>query len=61
MSFKSNTFPLLQSFIALVETQFGASVQYVRSDNGIEFQDTTALQFSANKGIIHQKSCVDTP
>ena len=61
MSSKSNAFPLLQSFIALVETQFGTPVQNIRSDNGMEFQDTTALQFYPNKGIIHQKFCVDTP
>jgi len=61
MSTKSNAFPLLQSFITLVETQFGTSVKCIRSDNGMEFQDTTALQYYANKGIIHQKTCVDTP
>jgi len=61
MSTKSNAFPLLQSFITLIETQFGASVKCVRSDNGMEFQDTTAFHFYTNKGIIHQKSCVDTP
>ena len=61
MSSKSNAFPLLQSFIAYVETQFSVFVQYIRSDNGIEFQDTTALHFYASKSIIHQKPCVDTP
>ena len=61
MSTKSNAFPLLQSFIALVETQFGTFVKCIRSDNGMEFQDTIALQYYANKGIIHKKTCVDTP
>jgi len=60
MSTKSNAFPLLKSFVAYVETQFHVSVQSVRSDNGLEFQDTAALQFFASKGILHQKSCVDT-
>ena len=27
----------------------------------MEFQDNVALQFYATKGIIHQKSCVETP
>ena len=44
-----------------VETQFGAPIKSIRTDNGLEFQDTTALLFYANKGIIHQKSCVDSP
>jgi len=37
MSSKSNAFPLLQSFIALVKTQFGVYVPYIRSNNGMEF------------------------
>jgi len=53
--------PLLQSFIAYVGTQFHVSVKQIRTDNGMEFQDTSALLFYAAKGIIHQKSCVDTP
>ena len=59
MPTKSNAFPL--SFVAYVETQFHITVQCIRSDNGIEFQDTTALQFYAIKGIMHKKTCVDTP
>jgi len=47
MSTKSNAFPLLKNFIAYVETQFHVNVQCIRSDNGIEFQDTSALQFYA--------------
>ena len=27
----------------------------------MEFQDNSALHFYVKKGIIHQKSCVDTP
>ena len=61
MTSKSNAFPLLQTFVSFVETQFGTPVKSIRTDNGLEFQDTTALLFYANKGIIHQKSCVDTP
>ena len=61
MSTKSNAFPLLQQFIAYVKTQFEVSVKIIRTDNGMEFQDHLALQFYAQKGIIHQKSCVDTP
>jgi len=53
MSTKSNAFPLLQNFVAYVENQFHVSVQYIRSDNGMEFQDNVALQFYATKGIIH--------
>ena len=60
MASKSNAFPLLQSFIMFVKNQFDVSVKIVRSDNRMEFQDHSALQFYAQQGIIHQKSCVDT-
>ena len=61
MSSKSNAFPLLQSFIIFIEKQFHASVKIIRSDTGSEFQDKTSIQFYTSKGIMHQKSCVDTP
>jgi len=44
-----------------METQFGAIGKLIRSDNGLEFQDSNALQFYTNKGIIHQTSCVERP
>ena len=61
LSSKSNAFPILQSFIALVKNQFNVSVKTIRPDNGMEFQDNTALHFYAEHEILHQKSCVDTP
>jgi len=61
MSSKSNAFPILQSFIIFVKNQFNVSVRIIRSDTGMEFQDNTALLFYAEHGIIHQKSCVETP
>jgi len=61
MSSKSNAFPLLQSFIMFVKNQFNALVKIVRSDNGMEFQDSSALQFYVKHGIMRQRSCVDTP
>ena len=61
MAHKSNAFPLLRAFLISVETQFDATVKVIRSDNGLEFKDKTALDFYKEKGIIHQTSCVDTP
>ena len=52
---------MLQTFIVQIETQFRAIVKMIRSDNGLEFQDTTALDFYAKRGIIHQTSCVERP
>lgn len=61
LAHKSNAFPLLKAFVVFVERQFEATVKIIRSDNGLEFKDNSALAFYRDKGIIHQTSCVDTP
>ena len=43
---------------SLIETQFHTKIKTIRSDNGAEFRMTDFFQA---KGIIHQRSCVDTP
>ena len=58
---KSNAFPLLKAFVIFAENQFGVTVKVMRSDNGLEFKEKTALDFYREKGILHQTSYVDTP
>ena len=58
MKAKSETGSCLISFITMAETQFNCKVKFVRSDNGPEFN---LVSFYNSKGIIHQKSCVETP
>jgi hypothetical protein len=58
MRSKSDTRPLLTSFITMIQTQFHTMIKQIRSDNGQEFH---MLEFCASKGIIHQHSCVETP
>ena len=48
----------VKNFITLIENQFHTCPKYIRSDNGPEF---SLPQFYASKGIIHHKSCVETP
>jgi hypothetical protein len=48
----------VKNFITLVENQFHVTPKVVRSDNGPEF---ILNDFFASKGIIHQRSCVETP
>lgn len=45
LSYKSNAFVMLKSFVTFEENQFHASVHIIRSDNGIEFCDSTAISF----------------
>ena len=61
LAYKSNAFSLLKAFVSFVKAQFGGTVQVIRSENGMEFQDDSALAFYGDKGILYQTTCVDTP
>lgn len=52
--FKHNAFPILQSFIQYIKNHFKTNVKIIRSDNGKEFGDTTAMAYYSKKGITHQ-------
>lgn len=56
---KSEVSIVLQNFCSMAERQFGKQVKTVRSDNGTEF--ICLRKFFAEKGILHQTSCVGTP
>jgi hypothetical protein len=58
MKHKSEARQRIIEFITLIENQFKMTVKAIRSDNGPEF---IMPSFYASKGIIHQKSCVETP
>ncbi|MCH80835.1 retrovirus-related Pol polyprotein from transposon TNT 1-94 [Trifolium medium] len=58
MKLKSETSALIQSFHAMIKTQFNANIKCIRSDNGKEF---LLKDFYAANGIVHQSSCVSTP
>jgi len=43
----------------MAQTQFSATVKFFRTDNALELSSsTTALEFFADNGILHQTSCV---
>ncbi|XP_059306495.1 uncharacterized protein LOC132057932 [Lycium ferocissimum] len=51
MGSKSNAFPLIQPFIAMVNTQFHASIQTIRTDNALELgSSNSASQFFLDHG-----------
>jgi hypothetical protein len=58
LKYKASVSSHVQNFITLIENQFHVTPKIIRSDNGPEFFLT---DFFALKGIVHQKSCVETP
>jgi len=58
MHTKSEVRTHVTSFISYVENHFQTTVKIIRSDNGAEFAMTN---FFSSKGIIHQKTCIETP
>jgi Reverse transcriptase (RNA-dependent DNA polymerase)/gag-polypeptide of LTR copia-type/Integrase core domain/GAG-pre-integrase domain/Retrotransposon gag protein len=61
MKFKSDAYTYLVSFCAMVRTQFSCNVKQIRTDNGTEFLSKSMQNYFQTNGIIHQRSCVDTP
>lgn len=55
---KSDVSQHVKNFITLVENQFHITSKTVRTDNGPEFLNPS---FYASKGIVHHRSCVETP
>nr|ABD32757.1 Integrase, catalytic region [Medicago truncatula] len=55
---KSDVSMHVKNFINMIHTQYNITPKTVRSDNGPEFLLT---DFYASKGIIHHRSCVETP
>lgn len=58
MKAKSDASDLIKQFCCMVKNLFSKSVKIIRTDNGPEFN---LVRFYASSGIIHQKSCVETP
>jgi hypothetical protein len=48
----------IQNFITFIQTQYHVTPKIVKSDNGPKFLLNT---FYDSHGIIHHKSCVETP
>jgi len=57
---KSQTVSVVKAFYAMIETQFNAKFLTVRTDNGTEFIQHSCRDFFLSKGILHQRSIVNT-
>lgn len=61
IKFKSDAVDIIINFAAYVKTQFQSTIQTIRTDNAKELCEGSILQFYTTNGIIHQRSCADSP
>ncbi|XP_015072719.1 uncharacterized protein LOC107016919 [Solanum pennellii] len=61
LKFKTDVLVVLKQLFQLVLTQFNASVQGIRTDNGGEFCNDQIQALLKDLGIVHYKTCAYTP
>lgn len=61
MKNRSELFSIFEQFYKEIKTQFGVSIQSLRSDNAQEYLSQQFQTFMASNGILHQTSCAYTP
>lgn len=62
MQFKSDVVVgIIANFASYVQTQFQTSIQCIRLDDAKELCEGPMLQCYLSHGIVHQKSCVNSP
>ncbi|CAN1807703.1 Retrovirus-related Pol polyprotein from transposon TNT 1-94 [Linum perenne] len=57
LRFKSDLLTIAKDFIQLIRTQFGTTIQTIRSDPGGEFSSKSLREHYAANGISYQQSC----
>ena len=58
---KERDWTLFESVCFNGQNSIWQCVKVTRTDNGLEFKLGPMKNFYAEKGILHQTSCVDTP
>ena len=61
MKTKEEVFPIFQAFHTMIQNQFSAKIQVLRSDNGGEFVNQRFKAFFQQQGLLHETSCAQTP
>ncbi|RVW98281.1 hypothetical protein CK203_034262 [Vitis vinifera] len=61
MKKKSEVREILENFNNMVQTQFQAKIQVLRTDNAREYYHNILGSYLLENGIVHQSSCIDTP
>lgn len=57
---KSDVIVVVPQFVKYLETHFQGLVKFIRTGNAPELCEGILKPFCLNKGIVNQKSCVDT-
>ena len=58
---KDEVFDVFKSFHIMVQTQFSAKIQILRSDNGGEYVNQPFQAYFQSHGLFHETSCSQTP
>ena len=61
MKHKSEVLRCFQDFFSLVGNQYEACVKILRTYNGAEYLNNVFGNFLSSHGILHQRTCPDTP
>lgn len=61
MQTNDQTLSHLRNFFSMVTTQFKTTVQFVRSDNAMDFFNHNCSSLFSSLGILHESSCTYTP
>ncbi|XP_070035325.1 uncharacterized protein [Nicotiana tomentosiformis] len=57
----SNVRVVLKFFMSYVKIQFNKDVKVIRTDNGLEFVNSTCSELFNSPGMVNQRTCVYTP
>ncbi|RVX10421.1 Retrovirus-related Pol polyprotein from transposon TNT 1-94 [Vitis vinifera] len=60
MKKKSEVREIFENFNNMVQTQFQAKIQVLRTDNAREYYHNILGSYLLENGIVHQSSCIDT-
>ena len=61
MKEKSEVGQIFKNFSNMIQTQFQAKIQVLKTDNAKEYFNSVLGDYLLHEGIVHQSSCVETP
>ena len=61
MMYKSEVFNIFREWKDEVENQTNSKLKCIRSDNGIEYKESTFLEYCKNEGVARYVTIKNTP